>query len=82
MAIDDRETFVSPGKGLDRPATNTNPALLPSKLHDQDSISNGTRGNPVDLDDTILRANGHSTAMPHQSSWMSALNPGFSITDS
>ncbi|KAL5342282.1 choline transporter [Aspergillus crustosus] len=35
-----------------------------------------------DDDDAILRANGHTQAMPRQFSWISALGLGFSITNS
>ncbi|KAJ4345564.1 uncharacterized protein N0V89_011697 [Didymosphaeria variabile] len=36
----------------------------------------------VDVDDEILRRNGHEAALERQFSWISALGLGFSITNS
>ncbi|KXH67038.1 hypothetical protein CSAL01_06580 [Colletotrichum salicis] len=82
MYTSNRKTSVSSEKDPTKPAADTKPSLLPSKSHDQGSISNSTFGGPVDVDDIILRANGHNTAMRRQFSWMSALGLGFSITNS
>ena len=35
-----------------------------------------------DVDDAVLRANGHSSDLKRQFSWISALGLGFSITNS
>ncbi|OHE91443.1 hypothetical protein CORC01_13262 [Colletotrichum orchidophilum] len=76
------EAFVILEKDLTKPATDTKTSLRPFTSQDQGSIANGTFGGPIDLDDVILRANGHESAMQRQFSWMSALGLGFSITNS
>lgn len=60
-------------------------------LHATDSLDTGTvgdifkvaaKGNSDDLDDVILRANGHEAVLERQFSWISAFGLGFSITNS
>lgn len=48
---------------------------------DRDSIANGVVVGD-DIDDAILRANGHKSELRRQFSWLSALGLGFSITNS
>ncbi|KAM0550331.1 hypothetical protein ACHAPJ_009002 [Fusarium lateritium] len=48
---------------------------------DRDSIANGVVVGD-DIDDAILRANGHKAELKRQFSWLSALGLGFSITNS
>lgn len=50
-----------------------------TKQDDSESIKGGTVAN---IDDAILRANGHEAAMRRQFNWLSALGLGFSITNS
>lgn len=44
---------------------------------DHESVALG-----IDIDDAILRANGHKPELKRQFSWISALGLGFSITNS
>jgi choline transport protein len=48
---------------------------------DSHSIANGVVVGD-DIDDAILRANGHKSELKRQFSWLSALGLGFSITNS
>jgi choline transport protein len=48
---------------------------------DRESIAVGTVVGD-DVDDAILRANGHTAELKRQFSWLSALGLGFSITNS
>ncbi|KAF2798207.1 amino acid transporter [Melanomma pulvis-pyrius CBS 109.77] len=63
----------------------------PDTLHATDSLDTGTvddifkvaaKGSSDDLDDAILRANGHEAVLERQFSWLSAFGLGFSITNS
>lgn len=45
---------------------------------DHESVGLGV----VDIDDAVLRANGHKPELKRQFSWISALGLGFSITNS
>ncbi|KAI9146855.1 choline transporter [Paramyrothecium foliicola] len=55
-----------------------------SQLHgDSDHVSVAQGAAPsVDVDDAILRANGHNSELKRQFNWLSALGLGFSITNS
>ncbi|KAF5517900.1 hypothetical protein CGCA056_v011531 [Colletotrichum aenigma] len=46
------------------------------------SISHGTLEPYANIDDAILRANGHDQVLKRQFSWVSALGLSFSITNS
>lgn len=47
------------------------------------SLDNGSAHiSPVDTDEAILRANGHTTAMKRQFNWFAALGLAFTITNS
>lgn len=70
IAILNRVTTVSSGKDLNEPAADTNSTLLPSRSQDQDDISDGTLGGPVDLDDAIWRAHSSTVALRRHFSYL------------
>ncbi|KAH6989506.1 amino acid/polyamine transporter I [Ilyonectria sp. MPI-CAGE-AT-0026] len=49
--------------------------------HDRESIAHGSIFG-ADIDDAVLRANGHTSDLKRQFNWLSALGLGFSITNS
>lgn len=49
--------------------------------HDRESIAHGSILG-ADIDDAVLRANGHASDLKRQFNWLSALGLGFSITNS
>lgn len=51
------------------------------EVEDHASIAAGVLAED-DVDDAILRANGHRSELKRQFSWLSALGLGFSITNS
>lgn len=63
-------------------STDKDPAQAKTMVdEDSQSVANGTILGG-DVDDAVLRANGHSSDLKRQFSWISALGLGFSITNS
>ncbi|EXJ78191.1 hypothetical protein A1O3_09352 [Capronia epimyces CBS 606.96] len=58
-------------------------AIKPHAASDKPhSIAEGGLDDMANVDDAVLKANGHEAAMPRQFNWISALGLGFSITNS